>query len=115
MKFLGIDIGGTKCAVSVGDENGKILKKEVTATATVNETLNWIAETAYKLNDDCKAVGISCGGPLDSKNGVILSPPNLPGWDKIEIVKFLQEKLSIPAYLCNDANACAFAEWKFVV
>lgn len=113
MNYLGIDIGGTKCAVLFGDDKGNILKKETTATTTVNETLNWIVATAEKLKGDSKAIGISCGGPLDSEKGIILSPPNLPGWDKIEIVKILEERLNIPAYLCNDANACAVAEWKF--
>ena len=59
------------------------------------------------------AIGISCGGPLDSKKGVILSPPNLPGWDSIEIVKIFQDRFGIPTAIQNDANACALAEWKF--
>jgi glucokinase len=57
------------------------------------------------------ALGISCGGPLDSKNGLILSPPNLPGWDAIPVVSILGEKTGIPCFLENDANACALAEW----
>lgn len=57
--------------------------------------------------------GISCGGPLDSKTGVILSPPNLPGWDHIEITRHFTETLGVPARLINDANASALAEWKY--
>lgn len=113
MNYLGIDIGGTKCAVVLGDEKGNILKKEVYATSTVHDTLNWIVDTAEKLKGESRAIGISCGGPLDSKKGIILSPPNLPGWDEIEIVKILEDRLNIPAFLCNDANACAIAEMKF--
>jgi len=59
------------------------------------------------------SIGISCGGPLNSENGVILSPPNLPGWDNVEIVKIIEKHYSVPAHLQNDANACALAEWKF--
>jgi glucokinase len=59
------------------------------------------------------AIGISCGGPLDSQNGVILGPPNLPGWDRVEIVKILENHYGVPVKLQNDANACAVAEWKF--
>jgi glucokinase len=58
-------------------------------------------------------VGISCGGPLDPHRGVIQSPPNLPGWDNVEIVRMVEERLGVPAVLCNDANACALAEWTF--
>jgi glucokinase len=57
------------------------------------------------------ALGISCGGPLDSKAGLILSPPNLPGWDRVPIVSIMEEKTGLPCFLENDANACALAEW----
>ena len=110
MELLGIDIGGTKCAVIRGNENGEILVKKSVPTTTVDETLSWIIETAEELKGESKAVGISCGGPLNSDTGVILSPPNLPGWDEVEIVKMLEERLGIPAYLCNDANACVLQQ-----
>ena len=61
----------------------------------------------------CRAIGISCGGPLDEGRGMILSPPNLPGWDEVPITAMLTDRFGVPAYLCNDANACALAEWKF--
>jgi glucokinase len=60
-----------------------------------------------------QSIGISCGGPLDSKLGIVQSPPNLPGWDNIPIVKIFEDKFHVPAFLQNDANACALAEWKF--
>jgi glucokinase len=56
-------------------------------------------------------IGISCGGPLDSKKGVIYSPPNLPGWDSVPIVEIFSKKYGVPAAVQNDANACALAEW----
>jgi glucokinase len=62
---------------------------------------------------NAEAIGISCGGPLDAERGIIMSPPNLPGWDDIHITEMLSEALGAPAYLENDANACALAEWKF--
>jgi glucokinase len=57
------------------------------------------------------SIGISCGGPLDSKTGIIYSPPNLPGWDEIPIVRLFSQKYGIPVSIQNDANACALAEW----
>lgn len=113
MELLGFDIGGTKCAVVRGRENGEIIAKESFSTTTVEETLEAIFASAKRLRGSSAAVGISCGGPLDSEQGIILSPPNLPNWDGIEIVKMVQERLNLPAYLCNDANACALAEWRF--
>lgn len=112
-QYLGIDIGGTKCAVILGNEDGKILQKQVFPTTTAEETLTQIFIALEELKGQAVAVGISCGGPLDETRGLILSPPNLPGWDAIPIVKLVQSRLGIPAKLCNDANACALAEWRF--
>ena len=50
---------------------------------------------------------------LDSRTGVVMSPPNLPGWDNIPIVKLLGDRFCIRTGIHNDANACALAEWKF--
>lgn len=121
MRYLaGIDIGGTKCAVTLGQETGdgvKILCKEKFPTAgTPQEVLEKLTGTLEKLlqenpNVKLSAIGISCGGPLDSKRGLILSPPNLPKWDHINVVKTFEEKFHVPARVENDANACALAEW----
>jgi glucokinase len=58
-------------------------------------------------------IGISCGGPLDSTAGLVLSPPNLPGWSDVPITLELERALGGRAFLQNDANACALAEWRF--
>ena len=128
MKYLiGLDIGGTKCAVLLGrlDNNGDInvLDKTVYTTAEyagpdkmLPRLQNGITDLLTKnklVSADISSIGISCGGPLDSKRGVVLSPPNLPGWDEVYIVKYFEEHFSIPTAVQNDANACALAEWKF--
>ena len=121
--LLGVDIGGTKCAVTLGlSKDGDIDIKDRLAfpTTDVEDTITHIEssiEEILKRNSltgkDVSAIGISCGGPLDSSTGVIMSPPNLPGWDNIPIVSILSEKFGVPAAVHNDANACALAEWKF--
>jgi len=58
-----------------------------------------------------KSIGISCGGPLDSKKGIIYSPPNLPGWDNVPVKDIFTKKYGVPVGIQNDANACALAEW----
>ena len=116
-KYIGIDIGGTKCAVVLGDDQGNILHKVRFETTDVRQTLARIlceTEAMQKCApDEVVSVGISCGGPLDPVNGIIQSPPNLPGWDNIEIVRMIRERTGLPAMLCNDANACALAEYRF--
>ena len=108
---IGVDIGGTKCAVVLGDEQG-IVRKIRFETTTKDETIQNIIEAIKSLGGG-SAIGISCGGPLDAKKGLILSPPNLIGWDEVPIVKIMEDTFGVPAYLCNDADACALAEWKF--
>ena len=120
MKILGFDIGGTKCAVITAEWDGnniKIMNKEKCPTDR-NLTPVQMIDKLIAMADDIldgkpDAIGISCGGPLDSKKGVIMSPPNLPGWDNIEIVKQIELYYGVPVKLQNDANACAVAEWKF--
>ncbi|MGL4253345.1 MAG: ROK family protein, partial [Fusobacteriaceae bacterium] len=120
--YIGIDIGGTKMASLISDENFNILSRKFFPTSSVPsplKTIEKIVKNIYEQLDELsieknsiKSIGISCGGPLNSKRGVILSPPNLPGWDNIEIVRILKEIFKVPVYLQNDANACALAEWK---
>ncbi|GIM44716.1 N-acylmannosamine kinase [Collibacillus ludicampi] len=126
MFLLGIDIGGTKTAVILGKEESgqvEIIDRREFQTISGNaytETINKIESLADSLirqhvsgRRDVAALGISCGGPLDSRNGMILSPPNLPGWNRVPIVAHFQQKFGIPAAIQNDANACALAEWKW--
>lgn len=108
---IGVDIGGTKCAVVIGNET-QVEKRIAFPTTTCKETLDRIFRAVEEIGKG-EAIGISCGGPLDSEKGLILSPPNLPDWDRVPIVDSLSERFGIPAYLENDANACALAEWRY--
>lgn len=111
--YIGIDIGGTKIAVVLGNERGEILEKIRFANDQGMEAaLEAIVHHARSLGK-AEAIGISCGGPLDAKRGMILSPPNLIGWENVAITSILEESCGIPAFLCNDADACALAEWRF--
>lgn len=113
MSYIGIDIGGTKCAVTRGSGT-KIDEKIRFDTTGRDETLARIFDAAERLmTRDVTAVGVSCGGPLDAKRGVILSPPNLPDWDDVHITEMLRNRFGVSAYLCNDADACALAEWRY--
>lgn len=123
--LLGFDIGGTKCAVVIGTNTGPgkldIVGKTLLETnLPVYDMIAALFDAAEALLDrhhisveEVGGIGISCGGPLSSKRGVILSPPNLLGWDNIPIVKMMHQKFGRPVLLQNDANACAVAEWKY--
>lgn len=121
--LIGVDIGGTKCAVTLGlpKEDDLDIKDKISfPTTDVRNTIEEIKASIIAIlkrsgldKTSIRAIGISCGGPLDSNTGVIMSPPNLPGWDNIPIVRILSDEFGAPAAVHNDANACALAEWKF--
>ena len=117
--MIGFDIGGTKCAVTIGEEIDGVLhikNKMVTATdhsISAYEMIDKMCAMAEAMTDDFSHIGISCGGPLDNNRGVIISPPNLPTFRNIEIVDYLKKKYGGFVRLENDADACAFAEWKY--
>jgi glucokinase len=125
---IGLDIGGTKCAISTGEcSNGviKILSREEFPTAGLSwqQVLEEFSRRIENLQttqplkptnpQTISSIGISCGGPLDSRRGVIMSPPNLPGWDNVPVVKFFKDRFHVPVAVQNDANACALAEYLY--
>jgi glucokinase len=117
--LAGIDIGGTKCAVTLAYlEHGQIYfvdKRRFDTPSTPEATLQQFSqELSAMLEQQDSAltgIGISCGGPLNSTQGVVVSPPNLPGWVNVPVVAFFQQRFSVPVRLQNDANAGALAEW----
>ena len=120
--LAGFDIGGTKCAVVLGEEGQdqtiQLLKRRSFPTPTnphdaINKLMNELSYMIEEENVSLEAIGISCGGPLDSKRGLILSPPNLPNWDRIDIFTPIKETFNVPVAMQNDANACALAEWQW--
>jgi len=120
MYILGLDIGGTKCAVSTARWDGRrieLLEKAscptdlTIAPEAMLDRLMDLADSVLTQQPD--KIGISCGGPLDSEKGLILGPPNLPGWEHVAIVRQVQARFGVAVKLQNDANACAVAEWKF--
>ncbi len=121
--YIGVDVGGTKCAVTLGKsecEDIKILvRREFPTSGTPADVLNrFLFEIKDVLSEnllefsDVTAIGISCGGPLDAEHGIVQSPPNLKGWDDVHITEFFEKNTGIASFLDNDANACAVAEWK---
>ena len=122
--WLGLDVGGTKCAVLLARVDHGIQIVDKIRFATHSEkgfeyAYNLLCETMEEILarnglgfDRVNAIGVSCGGPLDSRSGVVLCPPNLPGWVNIPLRKMLSEKYGVPAHIQNDANACALVEWK---
>ena len=119
--ILGFDIGGTKTALLLGDRTGAVVARRQLPTplhlapvAAVDQIAalarDLLAETG---GDAVEAAGVSIGGPLDSRAGVILGPPHLPGWDDVPLRELLEARLALPVFVEHDARAGALAEWRF--
>src|SRR5690625_4475071 len=117
---IGVDIGGTKVAIGIVNETGLVKEQSIIPTdlsispfdmiSKINVEIKNIITQAGLKQEDITGIGIGAPGPLDSKNGMILCPPNLPTWKDIPIQKWVEDEFSIPVKLENDANAAALAE-----
>jgi glucokinase len=120
---LGIDIGGTKTALALGDASGQVLADARFATAPSGDALRdlaRIAEAARALlaargitGRELEIVGVSLPGGVDARGGFVRNPPNMPGWDGAPVRDALASALGARVALENDANAAALAEWRF--
>lgn len=121
--ILGLDIGGTKTAVLLGDRAGRIHARHAFETraergfdATFTELCAAVEHVRSHARDaglDVTAASVSIGGPLEIERGIIHSPPNLPGWDDIPLKELLARETRLPVYIEHDGNAGALAEWYF--
>ncbi|MGW3347452.1 ROK family protein [Nonomuraea rubra] len=118
---LSLDIGGTKLAAGVVTGDGLIHGWQVTPTRR-EEGPRPVLTRLFDLGrkavaeagvPEVAAVGISCGGPLDTTTGVLECPPHLPGWIDIPIVALATETFGVPAALENDATAAALGEFRY--
>jgi len=121
--ILGLDIGGTKTAVVLGDRTARVHPRTEFATRPergfdaawreLTEHAERMLARAAQLGREVQVVSVSIGGPLQIEPGLILSPPNLPGWARIPLRQMLTERFGKPVYIEHDGNAGALAEWYY--
>jgi glucokinase len=119
--YLGIDLGGTNIKSGVVDDQGRALSFEHIETEAAlgpEAGLDHLGEVARRAVaasglgwDEIVAVGLGSPGTMDIQAGLLLDPPNLPGWDNWPIREKLAERLAKPTVLQNDANAAAYGEY----
>ena len=120
LRFLGLDVGGTKCAAVLGCAAGNVLARKQWPSqaqrgpgAMIDELVSH-GRALIMQAGGVQAVGVSIGGPLDAVRGIIYSPPNLPGWDGINLKEMLARRFDMPTEkirVQHDAAACALAEY----
>jgi glucokinase len=119
--YLGIDLGGTNIKAGIVTETAKVLSKlSVTTDAEcgpdhVLSRMCEAGEEAIKQSgisiQDVTAIGVGAPGALSHKKGIIIAPPNLPGWKNVPVRDYVSRYFNKPATLDNDANAAAWGEY----
>jgi len=113
---VGVDVGGTKIAAGVVDEDGKLIastRRETPATDT-HLVLEGIADAVRELRSvhEVNAVGIGAAGFVDAGRARVMFAPNL-AWRDEDLGPALSSQLGLPVVVENDANAVAWAESRF--
>jgi len=120
---IGVDLGGTKILCAIVSKRGKIIHRVLaptTASKGQKAVISNIKTAIKKLLKDSRipiskisSIGIGAPGPIEHDKGVIIHPPNLPGWNKVPLKRILQKEFRKKVILDNDANAAALGEYVF--
>ncbi len=115
--IIGIDLGGTRLRAARFDRELNLLVRDEVLThaeqgphETIERMKQMITEMLPTDGTRVGGIGISAPGPSNPYTGVVVAPPNLPGWINIPLVKMLEDTFHVPVYLGNDANVAALAE-----
>ena len=118
--LIGVDLGGTKIAAALAKTDGKIVTDLTIPTEAqkgkkhVLENLKKAIFTLARGNHakiDC--IGIGVPGPILYDKGIVIQPPNLPGWNRVNLKKLIEKEFKVPVHIDNDANCAALAEARF--
>jgi len=122
MFAIGIDIGGTSIKGAIVDDAGKVLtrfamdvNKDASGEAEVNRFCDVITKAINEYDKSIKLEGIGIGMPgiLDMDKGVVITSPNLPKWNGLQISKLISNRMNLPVYTNNDANVSTLGEARF--
>lgn len=115
-----VDIGGTKIAVGVVDEAGRLVARNECPTDVprgFNEAMGRVTtllrEAAERAGLKLRGIGIGSAGPVDTTTGRLGNVNNLPGWEGGNPVEVLSRSFGVPAAMENDANAAALGELRW--
>lgn len=119
--YAGLDVGGTNIKAGVVDSEGTPLGKSSVPTEAIKGPENGVANIKVALDlalrdaglslKDLRGAGLATPGTMDIRGGMLLEPPNLPGWNYFPVRQRTEEVIGIPTVLQNDANAAAYGEF----
>jgi glucokinase len=112
--YLGIEIGGTKLQLVLGNEKAQILKRfrfVVDRNAGAEEIRQHIAKTLRDLrSEQLSAIGVGYGGPIDRATGKVLVSYQIEGWSDFPLKEWLGDLTGVTTVVDNDANVAALGE-----
>ncbi len=116
--IIAVDLGGTQIRTALCDPQGQIYRRIARPTGAADGPAPVIGRLIEAINEaigDTPAeqivgIGMDAPGPLNPVTGIVLSPPNLPGWRQIPLRSLISQRFGRPAFLNNDANVAALAE-----
>jgi glucokinase len=120
--FIGVDVGGTKVAAGLVNSSGEITHQTRTPMVAADAAAGLAAvisaidsvRAATNLNPEWQSaisgIGICAPGPLDPRTGIVINPPNLPGWRNFPLAAEISKAYCLPVRVDNDGNAAALAE-----
>ena len=118
--IIGVDLGGTKIAAALAYSTGKVITDLTLPTEAAKgkkQVLANLKKAIYTLAQGNKAkitcIGVGVPGPILYDKGIVIEPPNLPGWKRVNLKKILQDEFKVPVHIDNDANCAALAEARF--
>lgn len=114
--IAGIDLGGTQIRVAVARSDGRITattRNRTDVLRTPRRVVEWATDQILRLSDGdpVDGVGIGAPGPTDPSRGVLVNPPNLPGWRNVPLAAMMRELIDSPVHLENDANLAGLGEF----
>ena len=118
--IVGIDLGGTKIAAAAADELGDLISEVIVPTEAhkgkgqvIKNIVKAVEMLVHSNRGKLYKLGIGVPGPIDFNTGIVIEPPNLPGWKKVNLKQELGKYFKVPIFVDNDANCAALGEALF--
>jgi glucokinase len=114
--LAGIDLGGTQVRVAIARSDGQLIATFKTSTPLLGSpqrVVDWAAAEIerHRGREKVRSITIAAPGPIDAKRGVLVNPPNLPGWRNVPLAAMLRQATGAAVHVANDADMGALGEF----
>jgi glucokinase len=114
--LAGIDLGGTQVRVALARSDGNVIasiKTKTPSLGTPQAMVDWAAGEIdrHRGREKVRSITIAAPGPIDIKRGVLVNPPNLPGWRNVPLAAMLAQATGAKVHLANDADMAGLGEF----